>query len=252
MYYNFLFTCKLPFIFMNSHVDVIRIGTEKSFWAMILLPPATKLRQGNAFTPVCHSVHRGLCPSMHHRSHDQGEGVSVQGVSVRGSLSRGVSIEWAVRILLKCILVLWVHYSGTRDVILCFTRMHSSRMHTIRSSSHISGGEPGLGGVPAPRGVNLVWEGTCSQGGVPGPKGWCTWPWGVYLVPGWGCTWSRGCTWSGGCTWSQGGVPGLGVYLVWGVSAWGCIWPRGCTLCQGVVYLVRYSPPVDRQMPVKT
>ena len=38
----------------------------------------------------------GLCPSMHHRSHDQG--VSVQGVSFwrslsRGSLSRGVSVQ---------------------------------------------------------------------------------------------------------------------------------------------------------------
>ena len=26
---------------------------------IVLLPPATKLRQGNVFTPVCHSVHRG-------------------------------------------------------------------------------------------------------------------------------------------------------------------------------------------------
>ena len=25
----------------------------------VLLPPATKLRQGNVFTPVCHSVHGG-------------------------------------------------------------------------------------------------------------------------------------------------------------------------------------------------
>ena len=25
------------------------------------LPPATKLRQGNVFTPVCSSVHRGVC-----------------------------------------------------------------------------------------------------------------------------------------------------------------------------------------------
>ena len=49
------------------------------------------------------------------------------------------------------------------------------------------------------------------QGGVPG-LGVCTWS-GGYLV--------------GGCTWS-GGVPGLGGYLV------------------GGVYLVRYSPPVNR------
>ena len=26
---------------------------------VLFLPPATKLRQGNVFTPVCHSVHRG-------------------------------------------------------------------------------------------------------------------------------------------------------------------------------------------------
>ena len=34
-----------------------------------LLPPATKLRQGNIFTPVCHSIHSGAChahlPAMH-------------------------------------------------------------------------------------------------------------------------------------------------------------------------------------------
>ena len=27
----------------------------------MFLPPATKLRQGNVFTPVCHSVHGGVC-----------------------------------------------------------------------------------------------------------------------------------------------------------------------------------------------
>ena len=29
------------------------------FWFVCFLPPATKLRQGNVFTPVCHSVHGG-------------------------------------------------------------------------------------------------------------------------------------------------------------------------------------------------
>ena len=47
------------------------------------LPPATKLREGNSFTPVCDSVHRGVSV--------QG-GVSAQGGSLskgEGSLSKG-------------------------------------------------------------------------------------------------------------------------------------------------------------------
>ena len=82
------------------------------------------------------------------------------------------------------------------------TRMHSSRMRTVRSSGRISGRVPGPGGVYlVPGGVYLVQEGTWSWGGVPGPGGY-TWSWGVYLV-------------LGGCIWSQGGVPGPGgVYLV--------------------------------------
>ena len=70
---------------------------------------------------------------------------------------------------------------------------------------------------------------TWSRGGVPGPGGGCTWSQGGVPGPG-------GCTWSRGCTWSWGGVPGPGgVYLVQGVY----LVPRG-------VYLVRYSPPVNR------
>ena len=47
-----------------------------------------KLWQGNVFTLVCDSVHRGgLCPSIHHRSHDQG------GLCPEGSLSRGISVQ---------------------------------------------------------------------------------------------------------------------------------------------------------------
>ena len=138
-----------------------------------------------------------------------------------------------------------------------YTRMHSSRMRTVRSSSRLlGGGVSGPGGVPA-RGVCLVWEGVYLvlyrggvpaqwvgggtwSGGVPGPGGYLVLGvylvWGVYLVPG-GCTWSRGCT----CSW--------GVYLVWGYLVWevsgrGVTWSRGCTWsCGGVpgpvgVYLV--------------
>ena len=46
------------------------------------------------FTPVCQSFcsRGGLCPSMHHRSHDQG-GLCPGRVSVWESLSRGVSVQ---------------------------------------------------------------------------------------------------------------------------------------------------------------
>ena len=43
----------------------------------LLLPPATKLREGNVFTPVCDSVHGSLCLG----------GVSVQGGLCPGGLS---------------------------------------------------------------------------------------------------------------------------------------------------------------------
>ena len=87
-----------------------------------LLPPATKFRQGNVLQLYVILFTMGLCPSMHHRSHDQG--VSVQGglcpggLCPRGSLSRrslygglcpGGSVlgrpPVQVRILLECILV---------------------------------------------------------------------------------------------------------------------------------------------------
>ena len=37
-----------------NHVFIFKIDWK-------YLPPATKLPQGNVFTPVCHSVHRGVC-----------------------------------------------------------------------------------------------------------------------------------------------------------------------------------------------
>ena len=80
------------------------------------------------------------------------------------------------------------------------TRMHSSRMRTVRNSSRLQGGGGwctclGGGGYLIPGGC------TWSQGGVPGLGG-------VYLVSGvnlaWGCTWSRGVVPARGCTWSRG------------------------------------------------
>ena len=47
---------EIKFILMNLHRLLLMI------WMKIdLLPPATKLPQGNVFTPVCHSVHGGVC-----------------------------------------------------------------------------------------------------------------------------------------------------------------------------------------------
>ena len=65
---------------------------------------------------------------------------------------------------------------GNEIVDTTKTRMHSSRMRTVRSSGRISGG------VPGPEGC--TWSGgTWSRGGV-------------YLVLG-GVLGPRGCTWSG-------------------------------------------------------
>ena len=136
----------------SSHHDirVRKFSTAKSytlFLLCMLLPPATKLRQGSVFTPVYDYVHGGegvsfpACTKSHMTrgvSFQGGlclgvsvqggisvqGGVSVQGVSVQGGLclgglSRGslsgrppsrrppYSNEQALRILLEYILVLW-------------------------------------------------------------------------------------------------------------------------------------------------
>ena len=96
--------------------------------------PQIKLQEGNGFTPVCHSVHRGisvqgvsvqwgslsngglcpgcLCPGGLPRMGSLSRGVSVHGEGVcLGGLCPGgspppYSTEQAVHILLECILVL--------------------------------------------------------------------------------------------------------------------------------------------------
>ena len=83
------------YFFINEHPawtqeDVRLISDTVIFIHRKLLPPATKLRQGNVFTSVCDSVHRGslsrrgLCPG----------GVSVQGG--QGSLSEGGLCPWGL------------------------------------------------------------------------------------------------------------------------------------------------------------
>ena len=75
------------------------------------------MEQGNVFTPVCHSVHRGWgwLPSMHHRSHDQGVclqwGLHPQGVCIQGGVgyTRPSTSEYGQQaggmLPLECILV---------------------------------------------------------------------------------------------------------------------------------------------------
>ena len=70
-----------------------------------LLPPATKLREGNVFTPVCDSVH--------------GRERSVQGGLYQGDPLPYGNVQ-ALRILLECILVLSI----------CFLR----KLHEIETN----------------------------------------------------------------------------------------------------------------------
>ena len=95
-------------------------------------------------------------------------------------------------------------------------------------------------GVHNPRGkttggLYLLGGCTWSRGGVPGPRGFDLVR-GVYLVPGVYCLWNCTCLGDvpgpGGCTWSQG------VYLVWGVY----LVTGGCTKHPGV-YLVLGGVP---------
>ena len=50
-----------------------------------------KFQEGNVFTPVCHSVDRGV--SVQRRRGVYVQGVSVQGVSVQGDLYQGGSLS---------------------------------------------------------------------------------------------------------------------------------------------------------------
>ena len=118
------------------------------------------------------------------------------------------------------------------------TRMHSSRMRTVRCSGRLpSSGEGGcllLGGVcsggSAPRGGCLLLGGgvVCSRG--------CLLPWGC-LLPGGGCLLQWGGVGSRGvCSWgvsASGGCLLLGRCLLWGgvysrgVCSWGVSAPGG-------------------------
>ena len=80
----------------------------------MFLPSATKLRQGNVFTPVCHSVHKGGSASMHAGIDPLGRhppGRHPQGDTPLGRPPRADTppsrrlLQRTVHILLECILV---------------------------------------------------------------------------------------------------------------------------------------------------
>ena len=92
---------------------------------------------------------------------------------------------------------------------ILITRMHSSRMRTVRLFPYLSACTA-LGGVPGPGGCTC--PGVChpsgvylALGGVPGPGG-STWSWVVYLVP-------RVYLVLGSVPGPRGGVPGPMGYL---------------------------------------
>ena len=70
----------------------------------VFLPPATKLRQGNVFTPVCDSVHRG-----------RGGALSGRGYLSRVSLSRwnGVSVQGGLCLMRGVVSVRETHWRCT-------------------------------------------------------------------------------------------------------------------------------------------
>ena len=114
------------------------------------------------------------------------------------------------------------------------TRMHSSRMRTVRNSSRLRGvylprGYLVLGGMPSPGGCTCLGVylvpggGVPAKGGVPGPRGFLP----RDAVPAGG---GGGGTWSGGCTWSRG------VYLPGGVPG-----PRGEGICPGTLPVNRMT-----------
>ena len=62
----FYFFLKAPFLlaYINQPWPHLALLSERHAEGILLChllsPPATKLRQGNVFKPVCHSVHRGV------------------------------------------------------------------------------------------------------------------------------------------------------------------------------------------------
>ena len=115
---------------------------------LTFLPPATKWQQGNVFTPVCHSVHRGaLCQGETDTPYTETPGQRPPGERPpdRDSLHRDpprqrpskqrpppYSNQLVVRILLECILILKIYspftfYKYFRVKLFCHRYICSDR-----------------------------------------------------------------------------------------------------------------------------
>ena len=79
--------------------------TTQNFVSDQLLPPATKLRQGNVFTPVCHSVPGGGCLPHNLGRHPPAQ--CMLGYIPMPCASWDMVNKQVVRILLECILVIY-------------------------------------------------------------------------------------------------------------------------------------------------
>ena len=74
----------------------------------------TKLREGDVFTLVCHSVHRGVYPSMQWLTYPLGR-------PPQADTPTEMATKRAIRILLKCILVLTISLiSLSLSIVLTF------------------------------------------------------------------------------------------------------------------------------------
>ena len=95
---------------------VLSVGKCEHIIRDTLLPPATRLWQDNAFTPVCDSAHRvgvsvgggGLCPVGSLSGRSLSGGVPVREIPLCGNVR-------VVYILLECILVLNVLFNSMFD-----------------------------------------------------------------------------------------------------------------------------------------
>ena len=99
--------CRICDIMQKTTLQWSRYIYSSNNQICLLLPSATKLRQGNIFTSVCHSVHRGCIPAYpaHAGIHPLGRHPSRQTPPFLGRHPLRRPLQRTVRILLECILV---------------------------------------------------------------------------------------------------------------------------------------------------